>query len=498
MALPDVTRLKGLPAEKWRALGQRLLGMGIEPICEEVIAIGGGLFDPAADPLRRWHLQREDTAVHRVVRVFCMNDPVPRAAADEVLGAATIDDLCAAGMLIVTDAGVVSPFRLRAFERLLYFADHLFHGGDAVMGAGPLTGALLRTAAPAVTSGTRLGRALDLGCGAGLVALVLARATERVIATDITERARTIAEINAMVNGAANIEFRTGDLFEPARGERFDLILSQPPFFPAPEELPGQAYSQGGRRGDELCLRLLSDVLAHLTPRGRATLIAEWPIVRDEPITDRVQKAIGPGANVLSIEADGPDVDSFCIGDTAFAHPGFGEDYARAVVAQRAHMRSLGIRTMRGAITVIEPAPAGADGWTATFPVRDLLDSGVDADLVQGRIRAHDLLSRDREALFAARLRLRGGLSLATTSDGFSRVLVDRGAPLVAEIRLDPTARRLLDMVDGLPTVGAAAKRYAKEANGPRTAATDRFAQAVTQSLAAGILDVVPAREGAA
>ena len=40
---------------------------------------------------------------------------------------------------------------------------------------------------------------------------------------------------NAALNGIANVEFRAGDLFEPVNGERFDLIVSQPPYYPGSE-----------------------------------------------------------------------------------------------------------------------------------------------------------------------------------------------------------------------------------------------------------------------
>lgn len=75
-------------------------------------------------------------------------------------------------------------------------------------------------------------RIADLGTGTGAIALALAseRPTARVIATDACSRALDVARANAQRNDIANVEFRAGDWYAPLRGERFDLIASNPPY----------------------------------------------------------------------------------------------------------------------------------------------------------------------------------------------------------------------------------------------------------------------------
>ena len=70
--------------------------------------------------------------------------------------------------------------------------------------------------------------ALDVGTGSGIQALLAARHSERVVATDLNERALGFAAFNAALNGAENVEVRTGSFFEPVAGERFGLVTSQP------------------------------------------------------------------------------------------------------------------------------------------------------------------------------------------------------------------------------------------------------------------------------
>ena len=76
------------------------------------------------------------------------------------------------------------------------------------------------------------GRALDMGTGTGVGAVFLARRGWQVVAVDLNPEAVRCARINALLNRMENrIEVRQGDLFGPVEGERFDLILFNPPFF---------------------------------------------------------------------------------------------------------------------------------------------------------------------------------------------------------------------------------------------------------------------------
>ncbi|MFF9803765.1 HemK2/MTQ2 family protein methyltransferase [Streptomyces coeruleorubidus] len=75
---------------------------------------------------------------------------------------------------------------------------------------------------------------LDVGTGTGALALEAARRGLRVTAVDVSRRAVWAARLNA-VRAGLPVRIRHGNLFDPVRGESFDLILANPPYVPAPD-----------------------------------------------------------------------------------------------------------------------------------------------------------------------------------------------------------------------------------------------------------------------
>jgi len=78
-------------------------------------------------------------------------------------------------------------------------------------------------------------RILDLATGSGAIALAIAqeRPQARVVATDISAAALAVATRNRDRLRLANVTLRHGNWFEPVVGERFDLIVSNPPYIAA-------------------------------------------------------------------------------------------------------------------------------------------------------------------------------------------------------------------------------------------------------------------------
>ena len=122
-------------------------------------------------------------------------------------------------------------------------------------------------------------RVLDLCTGSGCLAILAALAypKAKVDATDLSAAALAVARINVDQYGLARrIRLLRSDLFRAIRAERYDLILTNPPYVDAksmkrlPREYrhePAQALA-AGRDGLEIVRRILAQASGHLAPRG--------------------------------------------------------------------------------------------------------------------------------------------------------------------------------------------------------------------------------------
>ncbi len=118
---------------------------------------------------------------------------------------------------------------------------------------------------------------LDVFTGSGVLAVAAALQEARsVTAVDVARRAALNARLNARLNGAS-VRVLRGDLFEPVAGERFDLILANPPYLPGEdEELPSAGAErawEGGADGRVLVDRFCREAPRHLAPGGGVLLV---------------------------------------------------------------------------------------------------------------------------------------------------------------------------------------------------------------------------------
>jgi methylase of polypeptide subunit release factors len=134
-----------------------------------------------------------------------------------------------------------------------------------------------------------VGAALDLGTGCGVQALHLSDHADRVVATDVNTRALVLARATADVNGV-RLDVREGSLFEPVASERFDLVVTNPPFVVSPPDGDRLVYRDSGLPGDEVVRRVVAEAPGHLAPGGVAQVLANWVHVAGQPWEERLTR----------------------------------------------------------------------------------------------------------------------------------------------------------------------------------------------------------------
>jgi HemK-related putative methylase len=114
------------------------------------------------------------------------------------------------------------------------------------------------------------GRVLDMGTGSGICALFAAQWARRVVAVDLNPAAVRCARMNVLLHRLEDrVEVREGDLFTPVQGERFDLVLFNPPF------LPGEPQTEFERAlwSTDVIERFAAGLGDHLADGGAAWVL---------------------------------------------------------------------------------------------------------------------------------------------------------------------------------------------------------------------------------
>ena len=265
---------------------------------------------------------------------------------------------------------------------------------DHVIGVGASSVLLAR-----MTVRRPIGRALDLGTGGGVQALNVSSHAGEVVATDLNRRALGFARFSMGLSRVANVTTRESDLFSAVRGERFDLIVSNPPYVISPESR--LVFRDGGLEADGLCRRLVRD--AARPSRGGRLLSAARQL--GPPNRGQLE---GPSGGVVRglrvryawvIQRSVDDVEEYAVGWVLHGEPGGGGGAAaeaRVLDEWLAYYARLGIdRIGFGLITLRrresgrpfvrfeelphDPGIACGDDIARSFQLRDWLDS-LDGD----------------------------------------------------------------------------------------------------------------------
>lgn len=254
------------------------------------------------EQILRGEYSTEQKNLARLLAFFLLARPLSEAEAAEVFGD-TLQDFADAA-LIERDAAVywtasvdLRPHAADDGTEIYVAADLGAHQRpgvlrkDHVLGIGHASLTLAQ-----ITERTPVERALDVGTGCGIQTFHLLAHARHVTATDISERALAFTRFNLLLNAPAlnidpqnpqdRVSLREGSLLDPVAGERFNLVVSNPPFVITPRVAGESAeeqftYRDGGLPGDEIVSTMVRRLPSVLVPGGRAQMLGNWEIIRD-------------------------------------------------------------------------------------------------------------------------------------------------------------------------------------------------------------------------
>lgn len=369
-------------------------------------------------------LQRNSTvpALHQIgddrgplaclVRLFVLQQPMAEHHAARPFGQELFETLLAAGILERTGAGdkVRAGIDLRPVaspddEATGWVVSDLHPGldqrvapmrPDYVLGLSPASTTLAQ-----LVHRARVGSALDLGTGSGIQSLHLASHVERIVATDLNPRALQHARLTLQLAGLDRVDLREGSLYEPVAGERFDLIVTNPPYVMSPPTGERLVYREGSFTGDGLVEAVVRRAPAHLNPGGALHVLGNWANLAGVDTEERLAGWVeGSGADLWVIERERLDVFEYIEMWLADAGLSTSHHYGPRYREWLGYFTDLGIESVSmGWITLTMAGRETPDvtveswPWQVEQPVGDALGRHAD-DLTAAGSSDDDLLAR--------------------------------------------------------------------------------------------------------
>jgi hypothetical protein len=206
------------------------------------------------------------------VQLFLFRETIRVADIRNIIQPTLLEDWVDVGLLYLDGSNVRAAVELCPYGSLILAADW---PNEAAPNVNEIMGVAASSRTLAQGMVRRHSRAtLDLGTGCGVLSLLSAAYSEHVVAVDSNPRALQMTQFNAQLNGVSNIECVEGNLFEPVHGRQFDLIVCNPPFVIAPEQI--YLHSHSGMRLDGLCETIVRTAPVFMREGGYCQLLCNW------------------------------------------------------------------------------------------------------------------------------------------------------------------------------------------------------------------------------
>jgi carbamoyltransferase len=434
----------------------------------------------------RYRNLREGTRLDRLIALFLLQGALSLEVAEKALGAERLRFLEETGLLRSDEAGqsVAAPVSIYPCSGLFLVTDHRFRhlerlragaAPDPVMYIGADSYYLSR-----VLTRRPFDMALDLGTGSGIHALLLARQGKKVVGVDSNPRAVNFARFNALLNGIENVEFLEGDIYGPVGGERFEVIVSNPPFVPSP--VKKLSFRDGGTLGDEVLSRIIAGLPAHLAEGGICQIVTHLVEQKAIPYKEKLYGWLGDrNYNVLIMRFGGMNPQEYAVSQVKKT---FGESYDRYETELRRWIDSYeenGIARISGGVFNIESNRTDSPAWYReedTFPptraVGDRIDDRFHLMERLAGIRGFADLEGEIPEISPDALMVQYFRCMKGRFEPFEARFAFQNPVFAPEFSVMPHVLQLLEYCDGRDEVWAIAHQYA-EGKGEKLEAMEDF-----------------------
>jgi SAM-dependent methyltransferase len=340
-------------------LRARLSEVGYTTENVEATLGGGRISLAAADVAVHASRLRSGEPFSGLVKLLLLGLPLSTVEAEAAFTRATMNRLERSGWLERRSGMVRAALKVVPHGDVLVASDRDGNGrtdADWVAGIHPPSVTLAK-----LTVRRPVARVLDVGTGNGIQALLASRHADAVVATDINARALAVAALNARLNDVGNVEFRQGSFFEPAGGERFDLVTCNPPYVISPEAR--YAYRDSGLPGDTVSQQVVQQAPQFLAHGGFAHILVSWGHLPDDPWSplERWVERSGCDSWLLYFGSDDPVTHAGeWLKPVAHTEPG---EYRDSLQRWLAYLERLGIEAIAHGGVILRRR-SGTPNWT--------------------------------------------------------------------------------------------------------------------------------------
>ena len=254
---------------------------------------------------------KENTPLDRLIRLFTFAAPLTSMEMEEIFDGELIKFCIEVGLLSHEDGYYTSNADLFPCMNGIFATDHHFSPVFRKHHVYPLGYDSYMLARGIIPHPSRL--TLDLCTGSGVQAITAAGFSGKVIGVDLNPRALNFARFNALLNQVKNVEFVQGNLYEPVQGKKFDLILANPPFVPAPEQK--LYFRDGGETGEDILENIVAGIPQFLNDSGYAQIVTVMVYMKDSGYSEKLHRWLGEDSYcLLTLASKYIDVEHFILG----------------------------------------------------------------------------------------------------------------------------------------------------------------------------------------